>query len=99
MALIKCPDCGKEISDSAPQCIHCGSLNTAVSNRSKDAQKFIQKIGFLGGTLGLIFYSILMLLTILIVAIFSWKVALFFAFVLLGIWWFWLTAIRKIRIK
>jgi hypothetical protein len=22
--LIKCPECGKEISDKAPQCIHCG---------------------------------------------------------------------------
>lgn len=24
MALIKCPECGKEISDLAPACIHCG---------------------------------------------------------------------------
>ena len=24
MALIKCPECGKEISDQAPACIHCG---------------------------------------------------------------------------
>ena len=24
MALIKCPECGKEISDRAPACIHCG---------------------------------------------------------------------------
>jgi len=24
MALIKCPDCGKEISDKAASCIHCG---------------------------------------------------------------------------
>lgn len=24
MALIKCPECGKEISDRAPVCIHCG---------------------------------------------------------------------------
>lgn len=24
MALIKCPECGKEISDKAKQCIHCG---------------------------------------------------------------------------
>ena len=29
MALIKCPECGKEISDKAPVCIHCGyPLNT-----------------------------------------------------------------------
>lgn len=24
MSLIKCPECGKEISDRAPSCIHCG---------------------------------------------------------------------------
>lgn len=24
MALIQCPDCGKDISDQAPACIHCG---------------------------------------------------------------------------
>ena len=24
MALIKCPECGKEISDSAKECVHCG---------------------------------------------------------------------------
>ena len=24
MALIKCPECGNEISDTAEQCIHCG---------------------------------------------------------------------------
>ncbi len=24
MALIKCPECGKEVSDQAQQCIHCG---------------------------------------------------------------------------
>ena len=24
MALISCPDCGKQISDQAPACIHCG---------------------------------------------------------------------------
>ena len=24
MALIACPDCGKQVSDMAPACIHCG---------------------------------------------------------------------------
>lgn len=24
MALINCPECGKEISDKSKQCIHCG---------------------------------------------------------------------------
>jgi hypothetical protein len=29
MPLVKCPDCGKEISSSAPSCPHCGRPNTA----------------------------------------------------------------------
>lgn len=24
MALIRCPECGKEISDKSSECIHCG---------------------------------------------------------------------------
>lgn len=33
MALIKCPECGKEISDKAPACIHCGfPLNQEEKN-------------------------------------------------------------------
>lgn len=24
MAMIKCPECGKEISDKSPKCIYCG---------------------------------------------------------------------------
>lgn len=31
MALIKCPECGKEISDKAPACIHCGYPINSVS--------------------------------------------------------------------
>ena len=27
MALIKCPECGKEISDKAAACIHCGCVS------------------------------------------------------------------------
>ena len=99
MPLIKCPDCGKEISDSAPQCIHCGSLNTKVGNRDKEIRKFDRGVRVFGGTVGLIIYSIIMLFAILILAVFSWKTALFFAFIFVGIWWFWITAIRKTRIK
>jgi DNA-directed RNA polymerase subunit RPC12/RpoP len=31
MPLIKCPDCGKEISDQAPTCIHCGRPMSATT--------------------------------------------------------------------
>lgn len=45
MALIKCPDCGKDISDKAPQCIHCGcpicsaSLNQSINSGSESERK------------------------------------------------------------
>lgn len=31
MALIKCPECGKEISDKASACVHCGANLTDAS--------------------------------------------------------------------
>lgn len=35
MPLVKCPECGKEISDQAPACIHCGyPINTDKSGDS-----------------------------------------------------------------
>ena len=53
MALIKCPECGKEISDKAPACIHCGyplsllnneeTKNTTVEKQSKTEAKAVQK--------------------------------------------------------
>ena len=33
MALIKCPECGKEISDRAPMCIQCGCPITTNSTK------------------------------------------------------------------
>lgn len=36
MALIKCPECGKEISDKAPACIHCGyPIGEELGDKSK----------------------------------------------------------------
>ena len=38
MALIKCPECGKEISDTSNQCIHCGYVfkNSTSKNSNND---------------------------------------------------------------
>lgn len=39
MALIKCPECGKEISDKANVCIHCGypiKNKTYINNKEYD---------------------------------------------------------------
>lgn len=33
MALVECPDCGKNISDAAPACIHCGRPMTVLAPR------------------------------------------------------------------
>ncbi len=35
MALIKCPECGKEVSDRAQACIHCGCPLTTLSKKVK----------------------------------------------------------------
>lgn len=46
--LIKCPECGKEVSDKAAQCIHCGyPLSEFISANSKketEDEKFICNI-------------------------------------------------------
>ncbi len=34
MALIKCPECGKDISDKAIQCIHCGYPLSEINNKN-----------------------------------------------------------------
>ena len=35
MALIKCPECGKEISNKSKQCIHCGyPLDEPIINQN-----------------------------------------------------------------
>lgn len=53
MALIKCDNCGKEISDKATNCVHCGKkLNTKKSNMEKPIKKLNKKsIFIIGGIL------------------------------------------------
>lgn len=38
MALINCPECGKQISDQAPACIHCGFPMDKYHNEKKGAK-------------------------------------------------------------
>ena len=38
MALIKCPECGKEVSDTAPSCPNCGyAFNKQEANETSNA--------------------------------------------------------------
>lgn len=44
MALVICDNCGKEISDKATNCIHCGKkVNTQKSNKTKPIRKLSKK--------------------------------------------------------
>lgn len=53
MSLIKCPECGKDISDKSKQCIHCGfSLETininkkcTISEKEYDLSSTIDLVG------------------------------------------------------
>ena len=41
MALIKCVECGKEISDKAKNCVHCGY---PIYKHKKGTKKYIRVI-------------------------------------------------------
>ena len=47
MALIKCIECGKEISDKSPKCIHCGASilkdNTTQNNKNDILKKELKE--------------------------------------------------------
>ena len=44
MSLIKCPECGKEISNKAPQCIHCGfPINNKINQKEKKYAIYLRK--------------------------------------------------------
>ncbi|MBR4003151.1 MAG: ribosomal protein L7/L12 [Clostridia bacterium] len=45
MALIKCPECGKEISDKSPACIHCGFPLDTTTTKEEPTNANIVKIG------------------------------------------------------
>lgn len=38
MALINCPECGKEVSDTAPRCPNCGHIiNKKEANKTENS--------------------------------------------------------------
>lgn len=70
MALINCPECGKEISDTAPQCIHCGYLlkpetapvAPAAPATKKLWEKFGKKLLIVGGAVVLVVLALVFVL-------------------------------------
>lgn len=55
MALIKCPECGKEISENAVNCPNCGAKNR---NNNETASTGIKVICFLIPLVGIIIFAI-----------------------------------------
>ncbi|MCR4320178.1 MAG: hypothetical protein NUV74_07585 [Candidatus Brocadiaceae bacterium] len=39
MPLVKCPDCGKDVSSSAPNCLGCGRPMAAFSSKAVQTQR------------------------------------------------------------
>jgi uncharacterized membrane protein YvbJ len=46
MGLIKCPDCGKEVSENASSCIHCGAPLSGKGGTERDVKKGSQRAKF-----------------------------------------------------
>jgi len=73
MALINCPECGKEISDKASVCIHCGCpispkkavVNNANDNIRKGVNGLIAKIKRLSRKAIIIFSAIIMIVVVI----------------------------------
>ena len=64
MALINCPECGKEISDSAPQCIHCGYVLKQVGEPKKEKKPLDKKIIIVGIAVAVVAIAVIVLLVI-----------------------------------
>lgn len=63
MALIMCPDCGKDVSDAAPACPHCGRPVT-LSSRISPPSSEVSTIELTGKRLKL--HSLLSALAIIV---------------------------------
>lgn len=58
MAIINCPECGKEISDTTEVCIHCGyrlKKEQPAPVQRKSKKKMIITLAVLGGILTFLF--------------------------------------------
>lgn len=61
MPLIKCPDCGREVSDQAPACVQCGRPIGGPSEvRDKDRQEaaYLESKGVLSIVGGMILFAL-----------------------------------------
>lgn len=91
MALIKCSECGQEMSDTAITCPHCGNSHTPVGKRDLRRRKAV-------GTLGLLVYSTCSVVIIALWFVLGFKtIGWIFAIILVLVWLRWIHFIRKSR--
>lgn len=63
MAMTKCKECGKDISDRASTCPHCGASTTPVLDAVGSVGETVGAIGRLGMTIGVIIIVAVILAT------------------------------------
>lgn len=79
MALIVCPECGKEISDKAETCINCGfpiggKMEGNTENEESDAQQVeITSFNIKGNNIKKTVVSVLIVLAVVLTAIFTYN--------------------------
>lgn len=61
MSLVKCDDCGKEVSPSAVACIHCGRPMGVARVKTKSVSAAIVTIGMLMILSGFLLFAVLVL--------------------------------------
>ena len=74
MALIKCPECGKEISDTCQQCIHCGYSLSEKKSKNKETtliyrERMDKTLIMIELILGIIFVPVIAGIFIILIAI------------------------------
>ena len=57
MALIKCPDCGKEVSDRALNCPYCGAPMIVAQNKNRASNTLSWVLGIIGAIVGWYIFS------------------------------------------
>lgn len=71
MALIKCPECGKEISDTTPSCPHCGYRFSTVSPTIAPTAIGETRTNIIGGIALIAFGCVLAYLSLLLLSLFN----------------------------
>lgn len=73
MALVICPECGKEVSDKAVSCIHCGCpLNEEISHDTTQKVE-ITSVDIKGGNLKKTIISIVIILVVVLGGLFAYS--------------------------